>query len=858
VIFLKTPTKFGKYFLFDRINIGGMAEVFRAKTFGVEGFEKLLAIKRILPNIAEDEDFITMFIDEAKIAVQLNHANIAQIYDLGKIDDSYFIALEYVSGKDLRTIWERHRKHNLLFPIPVSVYIMIRACEGLDYAHRKKDAAGRDLNIVHRDVSPQNVLVSYEGEIKLIDFGIAKAANKVSKTQAGILKGKFGYMSPEQVRGLPLDRRSDIFAAGIILYELLTNERLFEGDSDFSTLEKVRNVEILPPSTFNRNISEALEKIVMKALAKETDDRFSSAYDMQEELQKFLILSNAHFSRKDLAAYMKRAFKGDIEREMSRLVEYQTFKPDPDLAAALAAASSQETPQRRKTTGVSGRVKVAAPATKPVPVHVPSLAADDEDDEDVETVISDQPFGEPDQTPALPVNVSSDLDLPAFSASQDPADIDNENTSESIQEGANAIQALLDDELGSSPDVLAGNPNPLVGAASLPSPAVEALPTQESSVREDWSDKTSRSRVGPLLFWLVPISILVLVLVIYKFSQQSEEAESANALTIISEPTDAEIWLDGVAQGKERPLVLKNLNVGSHLVEVKKDAYLPYQEKIEITGKENKTLNVAIRSASSELTLLVDPPNAEVSLDGKPLQKKSPVSLPDLMPDVEHVFTFSLAGFETKNLKLTLKPKEKRQEKVVLSELFFDIEVNSDPQGAKLFLDDNARGTTPATLRKLSASRYYRLALKHPSHADWTTTLHYDGNPILRVKTILEKNQEEPRPVQPPEKTAKVEKGKSDSSAEPRGKRNPTPTPPAKKAPPAVAAKPTGKLTLQSVPWGNVWIDGKDMKVTTPLIDYDLPAGKHSITLHLANGETKSLDVEIVAGEGITKAVKAQ
>src|SRR3954470_22047433 len=196
-----------------------MAEVFKAKATGVEGFERMVAVKRILPSIAEDEEFITMFIDEAKIAVQLTHANVAQIFDLGRVDDSYFIALEYVHGKDLRAIFNRARSRGAPVPIELACYAIMKVCEGLDYAHNKRDAAGDFLHLVHRDVSPQNVLVSYEGEVKIIDFGIAKAAGKAGTTQAGILKGKFGYMSPEQAHGLDIDRQSDVFAVGICLYE---------------------------------------------------------------------------------------------------------------------------------------------------------------------------------------------------------------------------------------------------------------------------------------------------------------------------------------------------------------------------------------------------------------------------------------------------------------------------------------------------------------------------------------------------------------------------------------------------------------------------------------------------------------
>jgi len=357
----RQPIPFGKYLLLDRINIGGMAEVWRGKQFGASGFERLVAIKRILPNIAEDEEFISMFIDEAKISVQLSHANIAQIYELGQIASSYFISMEYIPGKDMRAIFDRCRKKGEPAPVPLVAFCISKMCEGLDYAHRKKDGMGRDMNIVHRDISPQNVLLSFEGEVKVIDFGIAKAAGKATKTQAGILKGKFGYMSPEQIRGLPLDRRSDVFAIGVCLYEMLTGERLFVGDSDFSVLEKVRKAEVPPPSTYNRRIPEALEKIVMRALAKDVDERYQYASELGDDLQRFLITSETIFGRKDLMQYMKSTFAEEVEREKQRLSDYADIRPPDGMLAALEAAQG---------FGGGGMAAPPPPAAPP-PVAVP-------------------------------------------------------------------------------------------------------------------------------------------------------------------------------------------------------------------------------------------------------------------------------------------------------------------------------------------------------------------------------------------------------------------------------------------------------------------------------------------------------
>jgi serine/threonine protein kinase len=330
-------TAFGKYILLERINVGGMAEVYKAKTVGVEGFEKIVAIKRILPSVAEDEEFIEMFVDEAKITSQLSHANLAQTFDLGKIDDTYYIAMEYVSGKDLRAVFERMKRRGERMPPPLCAYAMARVCEGLDYAHRKRDPNGSELNIVHRDVTPQNIVLSFEGEVKLIDFGIAKAANKITKTQAGILKGKFGYMSPEQVRGLPLDRRSDIFAAGVVLYELCTGERLFAGSSDFSVLEKVQQAKVTPPSQVEPSIPPKLERVMLKALAREPEDRYQQAADLAADLTRFLLeLQPRNATRDDLTAFMKATFPDDLIREAEDTPSRR--RPPPQLEAQRKSA----------------------------------------------------------------------------------------------------------------------------------------------------------------------------------------------------------------------------------------------------------------------------------------------------------------------------------------------------------------------------------------------------------------------------------------------------------------------------------------------------------------------------------------
>jgi serine/threonine-protein kinase len=297
---------FGAFRLVKQIAVGGMAEIYLAKAKGIGGFEKHLALKMIHPNFSEDEHFITMLIEEAKISVQLTHANIAQTFDLGKINETYYIAMEWIDGADLYKLLRRASERNIQVPIEVAAYIAQEVCAGLDYAHRKTDEMGRPLNIIHRDISPQNVLLSYAGEVKVVDFGIAKAAHRAAQTAAGVIKGKYYYMSPEQAWGETLDQRSDIFSTGIILYESLTGQMLYLEENILRLLDMVRKADIASPRVLRSDVPAALERIVMKALSRKPDDRWQVSGDFSAALSKFLYGFAPDFTAARLSAFMRR------------------------------------------------------------------------------------------------------------------------------------------------------------------------------------------------------------------------------------------------------------------------------------------------------------------------------------------------------------------------------------------------------------------------------------------------------------------------------------------------------------------------------------------------------------------------
>ncbi len=310
---------FGKYLLLDRVSVGSTAAVYRGKAQGEAGFERVLAVKRILPHMAGDQEFLKTFVQEAKTAARLSHTNICPIFELGKVGESFYMTMEYIAGKDLGRIAQRLLEKGKTVPPVAAAWIASKLCEALDYAHNLKNAEGADAGIYHRDLSPPNILVSYEGQVKLIDFGVAKAVGAAQQTNVDALKKKLSYMSPEMVQGRPIDQRSDVFGVGVCLYEMITAKKLFSGKDDLATLKMVSRASVPPPSAILEDPPEELEMVTMRALEREPEHRWQTADEMNNALKSFLAVENPTYGVRQLAQWMEEHFGTEMVEEQERL-----------------------------------------------------------------------------------------------------------------------------------------------------------------------------------------------------------------------------------------------------------------------------------------------------------------------------------------------------------------------------------------------------------------------------------------------------------------------------------------------------------------------------------------------------------
>jgi serine/threonine protein kinase len=553
---------FGNYRLQRRLARGGMAEVFLARLIGVEGFERRVAIKRILPHLSESEDFRAMFLDEARLAAQLTHPNIVHIYDFGKVEDYYFIAMEYVDGVDIGRMIRRAKERPVPFELAARIFADV--CAGLHFAHHACDPIGRQLEVVHRDVTPQNVLVTYDGVVKLVDFGIAKAQFAAGRTRPGVVKGKYAYMSPEQVEGKGLDGRSDVFSAGICLYEMLTGVPLFRRDDVTASMREIRDGKPIHPEKHRRDVPEELVKIMRRALQTSRDNRYASAAAMQMDLEKFLKSATALGTARELGEYLKRE-----------------LPPQPEEAApptSAQPAGTQRQPQKQRT-----EVQVSARPPTPTPMQVPLLLDNSEE-------IPTTPDGES-NVPTMP----SDMHL----ADEPPT---NERLLPEARSGKHGRSS------GSHTAVvppLAHSPLRTYVAAFV---AALTVATVTLLALRPWA-----ANKDPVI---VKVPASPPPIVVEKPSPAPAELEvtppvvvaqtaPAPSLDILSRPPGARVIVDGEQLRSLTPIHAETFASGMHKVVVDKKGYTPRELAVQLGDGEHRTLDVELRPGARRVVRVV-------------------------------------------------------------------------------------------------------------------------------------------------------------------------------------------------------------------------------------------------------------
>ena len=808
------PRQFGKYYLIEKVAVGGMAEIYKAKTFGVDGFEKQLAIKRILPHCAADKDFITMLIDEAKLSVLLSHANIVQVFDLGKIGDDYFIAMEYIHGINLRDIMYCCRETQKPIPPEIAVYIISEVCKGLDYAHRKTKPSGEPLNIVHRDVSPQNVLLSYEGEVKIVDFGIAKAAMNISHTMAGILKGKIAYMSPEQAMGKGIDSRTDIFSSGILLYEALTNSKLFTGESQFEVLKKIRTSKIeankLPPS-----IPDALKPIVAKALAYKPEDRYQNAGDLQIDLTKYLYSTYVDFSPRKLASFIKETFgdelKGEqVKRAKATALESQTASMDVEEGAKQVDIVHRE----ESITPLEGTAEIPKPKKKkkklletmvtPTEARVEEEEEEEEEEEPTEKKAVRKAVPRKKKPRRWPRIAATLIFLAAVSYAAYKF-IPFAGIWEKIAP-REAVEAVGHAAISSIPE----------GAKIIINGKNTGLKTP-ADVRDLDLNKTYKLRLEKENYKSAETTI--------KPTSDKPLAVNlslegvAGTINIISEPPGAAILVDGKTIGKVTPYTIESLDLNKDLkLTLSKPDYDDFEQVINLKSTTPQKISTKLTPVvkTGSLSITSTPKGALIALDDKDTGKKTPATIEDLALNKEYDVKLTLKGYEpwTKTLNLTKPEKIDVSSKLKKEVLFGSARVTSSPSGANILLDGKSTGKrTPATLNKLKVGKSYTIGLNKPDYKAWSKRINIASAKRTSVRGSLKSTAptREPTPTKPAERRYKPE--------------------PEKPLEPVITSGKPGSIRIASKPSGAQVFVNKQFKGTTP-ITVSVPPGTASVVVN--------------------------
>lgn len=613
----EVENKLGQYTLLDKVAQGGMAQVYKAKTMDPTGVERLVVIKRILPHISSHPEYVEMLIDEAKIAVHFTHGNIAQVYDLGRVNDDYFIVMEYVDGKTLSQIFKALNKKNQKIPLDVLLYCMIELCHGLSYIHRKKGPGGQDLGVVHRDISPQNIILSYGGNVKIIDFGVAKADFIEGKTEDGVLKGKFAYMSPEQTKAGDLDHRSDIFSAGILLWEMATGKRLFKRETHRETVKAVQKSKYDAPSTVRSELPKELDRVVKRCLTKSPRFRYQDALNMAEDLEKILFQINPDFRPLEAAKFLYKLF-GPEKDEEGLPHEFITN------SEALDDQSGEEESQ------TSGDDHTGKTPSQALLVEEPTFR--EESGRNI-TPISRfpikgllSPWGKFVIMGAIIFLAGSLFTLMSHHSSK--------------RSHLNLIGIQKDMVI-----TLNGDQIPTHLDHEIPLLADETYTLRIT--QEGHKDYLEQIKLGPGEHRDIHIKLITLA--------------STGDLLITTQPSGATIKMNGQLQPGVTPLHINNLTAGQTLtIEIQKNKYKPVERKVKIyPGREIK-IHQPLLFNYAELVITSSPSGALVFLNGKEVGN-TPFDVKTLIPNRNHQVNVIQNGYlpERKTLKIEAGQSEK-------------------------------------------------------------------------------------------------------------------------------------------------------------------------------------------------------
>jgi len=846
--------QFGRYILQERIAIGGMAEIFKAKAPGLGGFEKILAIKRLHPRYSEDADFIEMLIDEARISVELSHSNIAQIFDLGKVEDHYFIAMEFIDGRDLYRTMKRLKDRRVPFPIDGAAWVAAECAAGLDYAHRKKDSRGRPLNIIHRDISPQNVLLSYEGEAKLVDFGIAKAALRAYETESGIIKGKFYYMSPEQARGEPLDHRTDVFSLGIVLYEMLTGELLYKDEDDASLLSRVRKADIAPPSLLRPEIPPTLERVVMKTLSRDREDRYPSALHLQKDLHKFLRTTSSAFGKARLGKVMREIFLDetgpDESEDLDQLLIRSRAEFGLDGASLISQIALDEAPpaseanwNMMESTQDVTAAQSAHPQTFPIgPARGEMSELIVIDSQEIHIVDDEKPTLNMDGPPPEAMAAFDSIEVAGPPADLDFDPFENEST--------NAVP-IIADELApparrrlepeprraeapargrrdaspvqsprASPEAIA------FAAAPTPVPDRPARPAARERERARPADRESRSASDAVVPTDPPKdpgghSIHRPV------RQRRAGAELPTAAGGLMPPGPPATFLtrERLLFGAVVLLVLIGAAVLTTLLLRPTDPAPPLEAAtVSVGATEGGQGTVVIRSF---------PSGANVRVDKAYLAETTPTRTVLPAGRAARISIKLGDGYEIYETEIIPEVGRETLIDAQLVKIRGALTVDSSPSGATVFIEGRDRGRTPCTIGDLAVERPIRVKLLRDGFQPYDQLVEWNGRAELTLDIRLDPlSTELPR-------VAAFERPDDRRSQDYGFARRPEP--PVRRAPPAQRTAPPperrpagggggrGTLTVMAAPWGKVYVNDREVAAETPLIKYPLASGTHRV-----------------------------